>query len=204
MSSDLSPRQRKKAETRQLLRDTGGRLFSELGFEATSIGAITTAAGVAHGTFYVHFPSKEALLDELLAEFNEGLATRLAPIWAGADSVPLAKLVGGTAAIFLDYWSAHRGFVEVSAQRLAVGLRLEQLRDGVNPPAADLLTAALTRLASAGREIPEPALVAQGLLAAWLRIGLQHLFGEGIDRDRATAALTHLTLGALAPGQETP
>ncbi|MCP4868560.1 MAG: TetR/AcrR family transcriptional regulator [Proteobacteria bacterium] len=199
----LSPRQRRKAETRRLLRDTGQRLFGELGFEATSIGAITRAAGVAHGTFYVHFATKEVLLDELLAEFNGGLATHLAPLWAGAGGMPLAELVETTAGLFLDHWGEHRGFVEIYARRVATGLALEQLRDGLNPPAADLLTSALVQLAS-DQSLPEPELIAQGLLAAWLRIGMQHLFGEGVGRARATAALTHITLGALTPLKDRP
>ncbi len=196
----MSTRAARKAETRVLLRDTARDLFARDGFEGTSIGAITSAAGVAHGTFYVHFASKDALLDELLAEFNEGLARRFAPLWMRAEG-PLRERVEATSRLFLDTWREHQGFVEVYAQHAAAGLRVDQLRDGINPPAAQLLTAALVQLGRV-RPIPEPELIAHGLLAAWLRIGLQHLFG-GVDRDRAVAALVHLTLGALGPA-ETP
>ncbi len=194
----MSTRAARKAETRVLLRDTARDLFAADGFEGTSIGAITKAAGVAHGTFYVHFASKDALLDELLAEFNEGLARRLAPLWMQAEG-PLRERVEATARLFLDTWREHQGFVEVYAQHAAAGLRVEQLRDGINPPAAQLLTAALVQLGQV-RPIPEPELIAHGLLAAWLRIGLQHLFGD-VDRESAAAALVHLTLGALGPAE---
>ncbi len=189
-------RQSRKAETRRHLRDTARRLFTDDGYEPTSIGAITRAAGVAHGTFYVHFESKEAVLDELLGEFNEDLAVRLGPVWAEAGAAGLEAVVRRTADVFLGHWEEHRGFVAVYARRMGAGVRLEQVRDGINPPAADLLTSALAGLAG-DAAIPEPELVAQGLLASWLRIGLQHLFGQDVGRERAAAALVHLTLGAL-------
>ena len=185
----------RKAATRAHLRATARDLFDRDGFDATSIGAITRAAGVAHGTFYVHFASKEVLLDELLAEFNEDLAARIAPIWQAPDRA-VADRVTQTAEVFLDTWAARRGFVEIVAARLATGVRLEQLRDGVNPPAVALLATVIVQLGTAGYRVPEPDLVAQGLLAAWLRIGLQHLFGD-VARERAVAALVHLSLGAL-------
>jgi len=198
----MSPdRQTRKAQTRRELRAVACRLFEEDGFEATSIGDITAATGVAHGTFYVHFPSKEALLDELLEEFNDGLAARLAPIVAGADPDDLVPLVGRVADVFLEYWNDRRGFVELYARRVTAGLTVEHLRDGINPPATALLVGALQRLPGG---VPEPDLVAHALLASWLRVGLQHLFGD-VARDRARRALVHITLGLSGrPSLETP
>lgn len=202
----MSPttRQARKTETRRALRAAARDLFAETGFEETSVASITSTAGVAHGTFYVHFPSKEALLDELLEEFNDGLVAELTPIVSGPDTHNLPHLVHAIAETFLDYWSARRGFVELYARRVTAGLNLEQLRDGINPPATRLLTVALERLAGVGRAVPEPDLVAHALLAAWLRVGLQHLFADGVDRERARRALVHITLGLLRPASETP
>ncbi len=58
-------RQRKKEETAQRLFDTAVRLFLEQGYEETTVEQISAAAGVAKGTFFVHFPSKEAVLAHL-------------------------------------------------------------------------------------------------------------------------------------------
>jgi AcrR family transcriptional regulator len=58
-------RQQQKAETARKLFETAIRLFSEQGYEATTVEAITTAAGVAKGTFFTHFASKEAVLGHL-------------------------------------------------------------------------------------------------------------------------------------------
>ncbi|MEI8258139.1 MAG: hypothetical protein WCJ30_20875, partial [Deltaproteobacteria bacterium] len=46
------------------------------------------------------------------------------------------------------------------------------------------------------RSTARAALAAQGLLAMWLRIGLQVLFGPKVSREDAVDTLTRMTLGA--------
>ncbi len=56
--------------TRERIKAAALPLFAEHGYAATSIAAIETAAGLAPraGAFYRHFPSKEALFEELAKE----------------------------------------------------------------------------------------------------------------------------------------
>jgi AcrR family transcriptional regulator len=42
------------------------RLFAEKGYAATSVGDIVRAVGIAQGTFYWHFASKEAVADAIV------------------------------------------------------------------------------------------------------------------------------------------
>ncbi|MBQ8966112.1 TetR/AcrR family transcriptional regulator [Ruminococcus sp.] len=42
------------------------RMFSEKGYENTSIDDIIAEAGIAKGTYYYHFPSKEATLEAVI------------------------------------------------------------------------------------------------------------------------------------------
>ena len=44
-------------------------LFLEKGVDATTISEITEAAGVAKGTFYVYFPSKQEMLAALAERY---------------------------------------------------------------------------------------------------------------------------------------
>ncbi len=53
-------------------------LFLEHGFAGTSVAAIVRTAGVAQGTFYIYFPSKQALLAELRREVFRDYASTLA------------------------------------------------------------------------------------------------------------------------------
>lgn len=51
---------------REALAAAALRLWAERGFDATAVAEIAEAAGVAKGTFYLYFPSKQALLEEVL------------------------------------------------------------------------------------------------------------------------------------------
>jgi len=55
-------RQRRSAELRRRIFDAALRLFAERGYAATTVEAITEAADVGKGTFFLHFPSKEHVL----------------------------------------------------------------------------------------------------------------------------------------------
>lgn len=52
--------------TRERLLQAGKRLFGEKGYHETAIHEITDAAKLAVGSFYLHFPSKEAFYAELI------------------------------------------------------------------------------------------------------------------------------------------
>ena len=65
---------RKKARTRTELFRAGMELFEAHGFDAVTVEQICQAADVARGTFFLHFPTKSALL----LEWNRQLARRAA------------------------------------------------------------------------------------------------------------------------------
>lgn len=182
-----------KAHTRAQLLAAARRCFGRRGFAPTAIGEIAADAGVAHGTFYVHFASKEQVLDELIAELNAALAARLAPLWATAATAELRAVVAGTAAAFLDHCRDHRDLIAAYAERAAPQLTAASLRDGVNPPMAQLLPDALAALGVRG----DARLIAHALLAMWLRVAMHYLFGAGVTRRHAVDTLTALTVGAL-------
>jgi len=55
-----------KAETRQALLDAAARAFARRGYHETSIDSVSEAAGVAKGTIYNYFTSKEEVLHALV------------------------------------------------------------------------------------------------------------------------------------------
>jgi len=63
-------RERKKRELRTRIYETARQLFLEHGLEATTVAQIAEAADVAQGTFFNHFPSKQAVLAELTNEVS--------------------------------------------------------------------------------------------------------------------------------------
>lgn len=196
-STSSSHRGQQKERTRSALLERARELFAERGFPGTQVSDIARAAGVAHGTFYVHFENKERLLDELLLHHNEALVLKLARAWRpDAQADPLST-AGKLAEICLDHWRAERGLVLAFAQRAGVDGSIESLRDGINPQVGRLLGERLAELgARLGQPTADPMLLAQALLGMWTRVAMQHLFGN-VPRKRAVELLASLSVGAL-------
>ncbi len=61
-------RKERARETREKIYACAERLFTERGVDDVSVDAIVEAAGVAKGSFYVHFESKDTLIAMLIAD----------------------------------------------------------------------------------------------------------------------------------------
>ncbi|WP_373692376.1 TetR/AcrR family transcriptional regulator [[Mycobacterium] kokjensenii] len=61
----VSARETKRLQTRERLLGAATAEFKRTGMAQADVGAIVAAAGVAHGTFFFHFPTKEHVLLEL-------------------------------------------------------------------------------------------------------------------------------------------
>lgn len=61
----ISPREAQRLQTRARLFDAAVAEIDRVGLAATDVAAIAAAVGVARGTFYFHFPTKEHVLVEL-------------------------------------------------------------------------------------------------------------------------------------------
>ncbi|KUI01614.1 TetR family transcriptional regulator [Mycobacterium sp. IS-3022] len=72
-----SAREAKRLQTRERLMGAAIAEFKRSGIAAADVGAIVAAAGVAHGTFFFHFPTKEHVLLELERREEERIAKQL-------------------------------------------------------------------------------------------------------------------------------
>lgn len=72
-----SARETKRLQTRERLMGAAIAEFKRSGIAAADVGAIVGAAGVAHGTFFFHFPTKEHVLLELERREEERIAKQL-------------------------------------------------------------------------------------------------------------------------------
>ena len=70
-SSGKIPKTRRGRETREKLLQAAEAEFGERGFADASIASITQRAGVALGTFYVYFESKEEIFRALVSYMGE-------------------------------------------------------------------------------------------------------------------------------------
>ncbi|MBN1130203.1 MAG: TetR/AcrR family transcriptional regulator [Chitinispirillaceae bacterium] len=68
------------------------KLFVEKGYEATSIEAILSQAGISKGAFYYYFKSKEELIDALISAMSGQIGAALARIMDDATLDVFQKL----------------------------------------------------------------------------------------------------------------
>lgn len=191
---------RKPAEERRTdLLDAGLELFVEKGFAHTAVSEITARAGVAQGTFYLHFPSKQALLVALHDRFEERIVSRArAAIDAAGPSFP-NKLDALVAACFADYEAeldqhdvlfvhlpreAFRRDDGVRSGESLAGLIAELLREGAAAEAFEIRDVEVTAL----------------LLFSALHGGFDEVvhIGPAIARDRLVPSLQDLFCRTVA------
>lgn len=72
-----SSREAKRLQTRERLLGAAIAEFKRSGMSEADVGAIVDAAGVAHGTFFFHFPTKQHVLLELERREEERIAKQL-------------------------------------------------------------------------------------------------------------------------------
>ena len=161
----MTPRDRKKQETRQRLSDTATAMFLEHGFDAVRVTEIAAACGVSEKTVYNYFPTKEALLldrfDGTTAALRAALADpALTPI-AAALRVLDADLAAMTArAVPRERLARFRALIDATPS-----LRAYQ-RDALDELTA-LAAAALAERYGYQPDDPEPRIAASALLGLW-------------------------------------
>ncbi|MEM6907840.1 MAG: TetR/AcrR family transcriptional regulator [Pseudomonadota bacterium] len=70
---DKTPRTERGRRTLRKLLDASAIEFGEKGFHEASVSSITQRAGVALGTFYTYFESKEALFQALVLDMSDNV-----------------------------------------------------------------------------------------------------------------------------------
>jgi TetR/AcrR family transcriptional regulator len=96
-----TPRPGRTAATKQKLFDAALKLVGERGAAGVTVDEIAAEAGVAKGTVYYNFHSKDALVDAL---FRHGLAARLREAEQEPDTGhAMETLVDGMLGFFAEY-----------------------------------------------------------------------------------------------------
>ncbi|HXZ84055.1 MAG TPA: helix-turn-helix domain-containing protein, partial [Myxococcota bacterium] len=156
--------ERARNATRARLRASGQKLLAERGLHAVTSHEIASAAGVAAGTFYLHFKDKEELFRELvfdaIGELLQRFETAVRPLREQLEAAARAR-----AEVLLAFAEEHSELV-----RLAFGRGAEAASVGAD--ALDQLAAKLERdLREQGQGAGlHPSVTAQAIVGMWARV----------------------------------
>ena len=101
-----TPRTERGRKTLRKLLDAAAGEFGDNGFHEASISSITRRAGVALGTFYTYFDSKDAIFRALVADMSE--AVKSAARDAIAPDMRALEIEREALRAFLEFASEHK------------------------------------------------------------------------------------------------
>lgn len=153
------PKTERGRRTLRLLLDAAAQEFGEKGFHEAALSRITARAGVAIGSFYTYFDSKEAIFKALVRDLSDQVRDFVGPRIAGQrDGVAVEK--AGNAA-YLAFVRQHKEIYRIideaefvdpasyrdhyigTAERIARRLEAAAERGEISPGSAEIRAWAL-------------------------------------------------------------
>ena len=105
VSADKAPRTERGRKTVRKLLEAAAQEFGERGYHEAAITGITARAGVALGTFYTYFESKEELFRALVRDMSQATRAHVAEAVRGAPDRLAAERIG--LAAFIAFTRKH-------------------------------------------------------------------------------------------------
>jgi AcrR family transcriptional regulator len=165
------------AATRQRLLDAAENVFSELGYHEASIVKITEAAGVAQGTFYLYFASKQEIFEELVRDLNRRVRHAMAEGSERGRTRAEAELLGFKG--YFEFAAQHGALYRIIRQ--AEFVSPETLRDHYEAISSGYILA-LGSAMERGEVAPmDPEVLAWALMGMGELLGMRWIVWEGAD-----------------------
>jgi len=196
--NDLSRQDRRRAKTRSALLQAAKRLLATKGFHGTKIADIAAAADVGTGTFYLYFPTKDALFADLVRETAIAASEAISAAKAACtDPIERARVGGET---FFRFAADNRDVFKILFGHSAQFDEL--LREVHQIFIADIEhDFAAGRAAGVFRDLP-PAFAAQAIVGMLSQVTSWWLDRKDISIEEITS-MTHrmLTQGTTVQGE---
>ena len=87
MGNNVTFKEAGRGARREALLNAAGNLFAETGYEGTTIEAIAQKAGMAKGSFYLHFQSKEEIFRGLIEDASERVIEKVRSVQGNGKSI---------------------------------------------------------------------------------------------------------------------
>lgn len=104
-------RQERAPAAREEIFAAAAKVVSEFGYLGTTVARITAEAGIAQGTFYLYFTSRQVLFDELLPHVGEEMLRYIGSRVSGAADIYQMEERGFRA--FFEYLKYNPGFFRI-------------------------------------------------------------------------------------------
>ncbi len=193
----IGVREAQRLQTRSRVFDTALAEIGRSGLAGADVATIAAAAGVARGTFYFHFPTKEHVLVELERAEESTIVAKLDARAAGpGDLMSLLKL------LVREVLAAERRLGPVVFRDM-LGLHFSATRpveaELAEHPLAGFVVAAITEAQAAERVSRDAD---AGELGVIFLTGLFALLATGVESTRARAALLDRYVTTIVRGME--
>ncbi len=189
------PRTERGRRTQRALLDAAAAEFGEKGFHDSSIVSITARAGVALGTFYTYFESKEVLFRALVGDMSQRVRDHVAPVLRDGGDAVAAE--GAALRAFLGFAREHKEIYRIIDE--AEFVAPEAWRAHYETTAARILDR--LRAGEARGEIAGPVNEAQAwaIMGMNVFLGLRYGVQDGAaDLDAAAASANALLRRGLS------
>ncbi|HHU91411.1 MAG TPA: TetR/AcrR family transcriptional regulator [Clostridiaceae bacterium] len=104
----------KGEKTKQKLFSSAAKLFNQYDFEEVTVDKIVEEAGVAKGTFYIHFESKDALIAAYLSDYVRETDTNYrAILYTFSPETPTPRILMGLTEKIADILSDTIGVISM-------------------------------------------------------------------------------------------
>ncbi len=113
-SSGRNPKTSRGRKTRQRILDAAEAEFGEKGFHDGSISGITQRAGVALGTFYTYFESKDEIFQALVAYMSRRIREWIGERVVDASDRLTAERLGIEA--YIEFARQHKGIYRIISE----------------------------------------------------------------------------------------
>lgn len=181
------------------------KVFSSGGFAETTMDAVATAVGVSKASLYNYFPTKDALLQELVQRFS--LLPELSALIDGIRALPAERAIPTLVGQIWPRLRERRELARVLVREVqSFPDRARVYAERVRMPAYRALAQYLeARMAQGELAVGDPLATAQCLFGMlWSFLLSQELMGERelhpISDEAVVAVISQLFLhGALAP-----
>ena len=125
-------------ERRNEILDVAEKLFGTKGFDQTSTNDILNEIGIARGTLYYHFKSKEEILDAMIERIDKQLVAKAKMIAENKESPVLQRLTMTIMALNLDNDLGHEVMEQVHRPQNA--LMHQKMRENLLAEVDPLIT----------------------------------------------------------------